>query len=308
MESKSLRIAYGEALVELAEENSNVVVLDADLSHATMTHLFKSKYPDRHFNMGIAEADMMCHAAGMASMGLIPFASTFAIFGAGRGYEQIRNSISYPNFNVKFGLTHSGLSVGEDGGSHQSIEDIALMRVLPGMTVLVPCDAIETKKAVKAAAKIDGPVFIRVARPVVPIYTDESTPFEVGKGNVMVDGNDVCIITAGLMMGPVLEACEKLKADGISVAVINLHTIKPIDDELILKYANKCKAIVTVEEHSVIGGLGSAVADVIVGKTSCKFAKVGIQDRFGQSGKPDLLFEEYGLTCDNIIKNCKELL
>jgi transketolase len=306
-ESKSLRVAYGEALVELGKKNNNIVVLDADLSHATMTNAFAAAYPDRFYNFGIAEANMMCAAAGFAHSGLIPFVSTFALFGTGRAYEEIRNSISYVNANVKFGLSHSGLSVGEDGGSHQSIEDIALMRELPGMTIFVPCDPLETKKAVFAAAEINGPVYIRVARPVVDTVTTPDTPFVPGKANVMRDGSDVCIMATGLMIPRALQAAEMLAADGISAAVVNFHTIKPIDRECILTMANKCGAVVTAEEHSIIGGLGSAVAEVLAGNSSAKFARVGIQDKFGKSGKPDELFAAYGLTAENIAEQCKAL-
>ena len=307
-ESKSLRVAYGEALVELGAKNDKVVVMDADLAHATMTSTFAAKYPDRFFNFGIAEANMVCGAAGFAHSGFLPFVSTFALFGAGRAYEQIRNSVSYVNANVKFGLSHSGLCVGEDGGSHQSIEDIALMRVLPDMTIFVPCDAVEMKKAVFAAAGIDGPVYIRVARPVCDILTKESDPFIPGKANVLRDGVDVCVIAAGLMIPEALKAVELLEKDGVSAAVINMHTIKPIDSEIILTMAGKCGAIVTAEEHSIIGGLGSAVAEVLAGRSAAKFARVGIQDKFGQSGKPADLFKAYGLTAENIAETCRMIL
>lgn len=307
-ESKSLRVAYGEALVELGTKNDKVVVMDADLAHATMTSTFAAKYPDRFFNFGIAEANMVCGAAGFAHSGFLPFVSTFALFGAGRAYEQIRNSVSYVNANVKFGLSHSGLCVGEDGGSHQSIEDIALMRVLPDMTIFGPCDAVEMRKAVFAAAEIDGPVYIRVARPVCDIFTKESDPFIPGKANVLRDGVDVCVIAAGLMIPEALKAVELLEKDGVSAAVINMHTIKPIDSEIILTMAGKCGAIVTAEEHSVIGGLGSAVAEVLAGRSAAKFARVGIQDKFGQSGKPADLFKAYGLTAENIAETCRMIL
>jgi len=307
-ESKSLRVAYGEALVELGAKNENIVVMDADLAHATMTSSFSSVYPNRFFNFGIAEANMMCAAAGFAHSGLIPFVSTFALFGTGRAYEEIRNSISYVNANVKFGLSHSGLSVGEDGGSHQSIEDISLMRGLPGMTIFVPCDSIEMKKAVFAAAEIDGPVYIRVARPVVESITELDTPFIPGKANVMRDGSDVCIMATGLMVPYALQAANMLAADGISTAVVNFHTIKPIDRECILAMADKCGAVVTAEEHSIIGGLGSAVAEVLAGNSSAKFARVGIQDKFGKSGKPAELFAAYGLTAENIAAQCKNII
>ena len=305
---KSLRVAYGEALVKLGEKNDKVVVLDADLAHATQTAMFKEKFPDRHFNMGIAEANMMCAAAGFAHTGYIPFASTFALFGAGRAFEQIRNSIAYTNCNVKFGFSHSGLSVGEDGGSHQSIEDIALMREMPHMTIFVPCDPAETEKAVMAAAEINGPVYIRVARPVCDDLTTADTPFIPGKANVMREGTDVCIISCGLMISRALAAAELLEKDGISAAVVNMHTIKPIDSEIILKMNQTCKAIVTAEEHSIIGGLGSAVAEVLAGHDGAKFARIGIEDKFGKSGKPDQLFEAYGLTAENIAAKSKELL
>ncbi len=305
---KSLRVAYGEALVKLGAKNEKVVALDADLAHATMSATFAAAYPDRFYNMGIAEANMMCAAAGFAHTGYIPFASTFALFGSGRAYEQIRNSICYTNANVKFAFSHSGLSVGEDGGSHQSIEDIALMREMPNMTVFVPCDPKETEKAVMAAAEIDGPVYIRVARPVCEDITEEDTPFIPGKANIMRDGNDVCIITAGLMVPIALKAAEELEKEGISAAVVNMHTIKPIDAEIILEMNKRCKGIVTAEEHSVIGGLGSAVAEVLAGNAGAKFERVGIQDKFGKSGKPDQLFAAYGLTAENIIEKCKATL
>jgi len=307
-ESKSLRVAYGEALAELGAKNDKIVVMDADLSHATMTSIFAAKYPNRFFNFGLAETNMMCAAAGFAHSGLVPFVSTFAIFGTGRAYEQIRNSISYVNANVKFGLSHSGLSVGEDGGSHQSIEDIALMRVLPGMTIFVPCDPIETKKAVFAAAEINGPVYIRVARPIVETITTNETPFIPGKANIMKDGSDICIIATGLMLREALRAADMLSTEGINASVVNFHTIKPFDTECVLKMAEKCGAVVTAEEHSIIGGLGSAVAEVLAGHSCAKFVRVGIQDKFGKSGKPADLFAAYGLTAENIAAQCKSLI
>jgi transketolase len=307
-EAKSLRVAYGEALVELGARNDKVVVLDADLAHATMTSMFEAKYPDRFYNFGLAEANMMCAAAGFAHSGLMPFASTFALFGTGRAYEQIRNSIAYVNANVKFGLSHSGLSVGEDGGSHQSVEDIALMRVVPNMTIFVPCDPVETKKAVFAAAEINGPVYIRVARPIVETLTEESTPFVPGKANLMRQGDDVCIVATGLMVKDALKASELLRGKGVRASVLNVHTIKPIDAEAILERAGACGALVTVEEHSVIGGLGSAVAEVLAGNSAAQFARMGIQDRFGISGKPADLFEHFGLTAAHIVSRCESLL
>ena len=305
---KSLRVAYGEALVKLGAKNDKVVVFDADLAHATMSCLFADAYPDRHYNMGIAEANMMCAAAGFAHTGYIPFASTFALFGSGRAYEQIRNSIAYTNANVKFGFSHSGLSVGEDGGSHQAIEDVALMREIPNMTVFVPCDPAETEKAVFAAAEIDGPVYIRVARPVVEDITTEDTPFIPGKANIMKDGTDVCIIAMGLMVPKALEAAKLLEAEGISAAVVNMHTVKPIDKETVLAMNEKCKGIVVAEEHSVISGLGSAVAEVLARHNKTKVKFVDIQDKFGKSGKPDDLFKAYGLTAENIAAKAKATL
>jgi transketolase len=305
---KSLRVAYGESLVKLGSENEKVVVLDADLAHATQTCMFQKEFPDRFFNMGIAEANLMCTAAGFADKGYIPFASTFALFGAGRAYEQIRNSISYTNANVKFGFSHSGLSVGEDGGSHQSIEDIALMREMPNMTIFVPCDPEETEKAVQAAAKINGPVYIRVARPVCEDITTTDTPFIPGKANVMKEGNDICIISCGLMIPEALKASRELEKEGIHASVVNMHTIKPIDKDIILKMNETCKGIVTLEEHSVIGGLGSAVAEVLAGHNGARFKSLGIQDKFGKSGKPEQLFEAYGLTAGHVVTTCKELL
>jgi len=307
-DAKSLRVAYGEALVELGAANDKVVVLDADLAHATMTSMFEAKYPDRFYNFGLAEANMMCAAAGFAHSGLLPFASTFALFGTGRAYEQIRNSIAYVNANVKFGLSHSGLSVGEDGGSHQSIEDIALMRVVPNMTIFVPCDPVETRKAVFAAAEIDGPVYIRVARPVVDILTTPETPFVPGKAVVLRDGSDVCILATGLMVKEAIRASESLEAEGIRAAVVDVHTIKPFDAELVLAMAGKCGRLLSVEEHSVIGGLGSAVAETLAGNSPARFRRMGILDRFGFSGKPADLFEAFGLTAGHIEKECRALV
>ncbi len=299
-EIKSTRIAYGEALVKLGAADEKVVVCDADLAHATMTAYFADKYPDRFYNFGIAESNMMGASAGLAHSGYTVFASTFAIFGAGRAYEQVRNAICYTNANVKLGLSHAGPSCGEDGGSHQAIEDIALMRVLPRMTVLVPCDAVEMEKAVFAAAKIDGPVFIRTGRLPTEVITTEETPFEVGKALQLRDGKDVAIIACGILVPQAMHAAEELAAEGIEARVINLHTIKPIDSEAILAAAKDCGAIVTAEEHSIIGGLGSAVAEELMGKVCVPFERVGVQDRFGQSGKPALLAEEYGLTAKDI--------
>ncbi|MCB7318891.1 transketolase family protein [Lacrimispora sp. 210928-DFI.3.58] len=306
-ELKAIRVAYGEALAELGEKNEKVVVLDADLAHATMTATFGNKFPERFFNAGIAEANMVDMAAGLSTMGYIPFASTFAIFGTGRAYDQVRNGCAYPNFNVKFGMTHAGITLGEDGGSHQAIEDLALMRVIPGMTVIVPCDAKETHRAVAAVAEMQGPAYLRLARLPSPVF-EEEMPFEIGKANVLREGTDVAVFSCGIMVSTALECAKRLEADGISAAVINMHTIKPIDRECILKYAGSCKKIVTVEEHSVIGGLGDAVGDVLLQeRCHVAFKKIGVQDRFGQSGKPSDLLEEYGLSEDQVYRQIKEM-
>ena len=305
---KAIRAAYGEAVTKLGATNNKIIVLDADLSNATQTKTFKKEFPDRFYNVGIAESNLMGIASGLAYQGYIPFASTFAVFGTGRAFEIIRNQIAYVNLNVKIALTHSGISVGEDGGSHQSVEDIAIMRALPNMTIIVPCDAIETEKAVKAAAEFNGPVYLRLARPVVEDVTNVDDKFEIGKASILKDGNDACIIACGLMVSKALDAANELTKNGIDTAVINMHTIKPLDKETVLKYNSKCKVIVTAEEHSIIGGLGSAVAETIAGSAGAKFAIVGIEDKFGHSGNPDKLFEEYGLTKDNIIKKVKDNL
>lgn len=306
--AKSTREAYGEALAELGAVNDKIVVMDADLSGSTKTSTFRKAFPDRFFNFGIAEANMVCAAAGFAFSGYIPFASTFAIFGTGRAYEQIRNTVAYTGANVKIACSHAGLSVGEDGGSHQALEDISLMRELPGMTVLVPCDAAEAKKAVKAAVEINGPVYLRLSRPNTDAVTDEDSPFVPGKANVLRDGSDAAIFATGLMVSRALKAAELLEQEGISAAVLNFHTIKPIDAEAILDYNGKVRAIVTAEEHFTVGGLGSAVAEVLAGHAGARFDRVGVEDRFGQSGKPDALFEEYGLTAENIVARVKALL
>ena len=306
-EKIATREAYGKALVELGEQNKNVVVLDADLAGATMTKYFKAAHPDRFFDCGIAEANMMNIGAGLSTMGLIPFCSTFAMFGAGRAYEQIRNSIAYPKFNVKICCSHAGVSVGEDGGSHQSIEDIGLMRLIPGMTVIVPADANEARKATFALAEFRGPAYMRLARLATPVF-EEDYPFEIGKANVLREGKDVAVFACGLMVNETLEAARMLAAEGIEISVINVHTIKPIDAPCVTEYAQKCGNVVTVEEHSVIGGLGDAVADVLMGKVCCKFRKIGVNDQFGQSGKAADVLREYGLTADQIAAKIKEAL
>lgn len=306
-EKIATREAYGKALVELGKKNDKVVVLDADLAGATMTKYFKAEFPDRFYDCGIAEANMVNISAGLSTMGLIPFCSTFAMFGAGRAYEQIRNSVAYPKFNVKICCSHAGVSVGEDGGSHQSVEDIALMRLVPGMTVVVPADAKEAEKATFAIAELQGPVYMRTARLATPVF-EEDYPFEIGKANVLREGKDAAVFACGLMVNEALEAAKLLAAEGIEISVINMHTIKPLDAECVLKYAKECGNVVTVEEHSVIGGLGDAVADVLMGNVCCKFKKIGIYDQFGQSGKAADVLREYGLTADQIAAKIKETL
>lgn len=307
MSEKATRAAYGEALAELGKVNDKVVVLDADLSKSTMTATFQKAFPDRFFNIGIAEANMVDMAAGMSTMGLIPFCSTFAMFGAGRVYEQIRNSIAYPRLNVKLCMSHAGVSVGEDGASHQCLEDLALMRVIPGMTVICPADANETRKAVFAAAEMEGPVYIRLARLATPVF-EEDYPFEIGKANVLREGTDVAVFATGLMVSEALKAADLLAAQGVSAAVINVHTVKPIDADCVTEWAKKCGRVVTVEEHSVIGGLGDAVAGVLMGKVDCAFRKIGVQDQFGQSGKAWEVLAEYGLTAPQIAESIKEMV
>lgn len=307
MSEKATRAAYGEALAELGKGNDKVVVLDADLSKSTMTATFQKAFPDRFFNIGIAEANMVDMAAGMSTMGLIPFCSTFAMFGAGRVYEQIRNSIAYPRLNVKLCMSHAGVSVGEDGASHQCLEDLALMRVIPGMTVICPADANETRKAVFAAAEMEGPVYIRLARLATPVF-EEDYPFEIGKANVLREGADVAVFATGLMVSEALKAADLLAAQGVSAAVINVHTVKPIDADCVTEWARKCGRVVTVEEHSVIGGLGDAVAGVLMGKVDCAFRKIGVQDQFGQSGKAWEVLAEYGLTAPQIAESIKEMV
>lgn len=307
MSEKATRAAYGEALAELGKVNDKVVVLDADLSKSTMTATFQKAFPDRFFNIGIAEANMVDMAAGMSTMGLIPFCSTFAMFGAGRVYEQIRNSIAYPRLNVKLCMSHAGVSVGEDGASHQCLEDLALMRVIPGMTVICPADASETRKAVFAAAEMEGPVYIRLARLATPVF-EEDYPFEIGKANVLREGTDVAVFATGLMVSEALKAADLLAAQGVSAAVINVHTVKPIDADCVAEWARKCGRVVTVEEHSVIGGLGDAVAGVLMGKVDCAFRKIGVQDQFGQSGKAWEVLAEYGLTAPQIAESIKEMV
>ena len=308
MIKKATREAYGEALVELGKINENVVVLDADLSGSTKTSMFKKAFPERHFNVGIAEADLIGTAAGFAACGKTAFASTFAMFAAGRAFEQIRNTVAYPKLNVKIAPTHAGISVGEDGGSHQSVEDIAIMRAIPGMVVLSPADAVETKKMVFAAAEYDGPVYIRMGRLNVPVLFDDNYDFQIGIANTLRDGKDVTIAATGLMVAEALKAAEELEKEGISVRVINVGTIKPLDGETILKAAQETKFIVTAEEHSVIGGLGSAVSEFLSEVHPTKVKKVGIYDKFGQSGTGEELLQKYELTAEKLISVIKENL
>jgi len=302
------REAYGKALLKLGATNNNVVVLDADLSKSTKTADFGAAHPERFINVGIAEQNLMGIAAGLASYGKIPFASTFAIFATGRAFEIIRNSVCYPNLNVKIAATHAGISVGEDGGSHQSVEDIALMNALPNMTVIVPADARETEAVIEYAAAHDGPVYIRLGRLAAEDLFDESYTYQHGKGVELVDGSDVAIFATGLMTAEAKKAAETLKADGINVRVIHIPTIKPIDRAIIEKAARECKFIVTAEEHSVIGGLGSVVADVVTETYPTKVVKIGLNDTFGESGTPAELLEKYGMTAANVVRIVKENL
>ena len=309
MEKKATRESYGEALVMLAEKRPDLIVLDADLAAATKTGTFKKAYPDRFFDCGIAEADMMGVAAGIATTGKLVFASSFAMFAAGRAFEIVRNSICYPHLNVKIGATHAGISVGEDGASHQCNEDIALMRVLPGMTIINPADDVEAKAAVLAMADYVGPTYMRFGRLAVPIFNDPATyKFELGKGIQLRNGKDVTIIATGRMVGAAIEAAKVLAEQGIDARVINIHTIKPIDREIIIAAAKETGKIITVEEHSVIGGLGSAVAEVVTGSVPVPVIKIGVDDRFGHSGPAPALLKEFGLSADNIVKVTKEAL
>lgn len=307
-EKIATREAYGNALAELGEKY-DFVVLDADLAAATKTGVFKKKYPERFFDCGIAEGNMVTVAAGIASTGKIPFVSTFAMFAAGRAFEQIRNSVAYPHLNVKIGATHAGITVGEDGATHQCLEDIGTMRTVPGMVIINPADAVEARAAVEAALNHDGPVYMRFGRLAVPVFNDaESYKFELGKGIQLCDGNDVTIIATGIMVNMAVEAAELLKAEGISARVINIHTIKPIDREIIAKAAKETGAIVTAEEHNIIGGLGSAVAEVVCEECPVPVVRLGVEDQFGRSGKVPALLEMYGLTKENIVAKAKKAI
>lgn len=301
------RASYGNALVELGKKHDNLVVLDADLAAATQTGVFKKEFPERHIDCGIAECNMMGIAAGIATTGKVPFVSSFAMFAAGRAFEQVRNSVGYPHLNVKIGATHAGISVGEDGATHQCNEDIALMRTIPGMTIINPSDDVEAKAAVEAAYEMEGPVYLRFGRLAVPVINDKPDyKFEIGKGVLLKEGTDVTIVATGLCVGGAVEAAEKLAADGINAEVINIHTIKPLDEDIILNSAKKTGKVVVAEEHSVIGGLGSAVCDCLSAKLPTPVCKIGVNDVFGESGPAVKLLEKYGLDGQGIYEKVKE--
>ncbi len=299
------RDSYGNALKELGAEHPDLVVLDADLAGATKTGTFQKAFPERHFDFGIAEANMICAAAGMSTTGLVPFASSFAMFAAGRAFEQVRNSIGYPHLNVKIGATHGGISVGEDGASHQCCEDFALMRSIPGMTVICPADDVEAKAAVRAAYEMEGPVYLRFGRLAVPVFHSEDYQFQIGKGEVLKDGSDVAIIANGLLVYEAVKAAEALEAEGIHAMVINMATIKPLDNDLVLEAAKKCGRVITCEEHSVIGGLGEAVCSLLSEKHPTPVKRIGVNDEFGHSGPAAALLEQFGLTAPHIVDVAK---
>ena len=301
------RDSYGKALTELGAEFDNLVVLDADLAGATKTGVFQKAFPDRHFDCGIAEANMICMAAGLSTTGLVPFASSFAMFAAGRAFEQVRNSIGYPHLNVKIGATHGGISVGEDGASHQCCEDFALMRSIPGMTVICPADDVEAKAAVRAAYEMEGPVYLRFGRLAVPVFHGEDYKFEIGKGEVIREGTDVAIIANGLLVYEAIQAGEILAEAGINAMVINMATIKPLDEELVIEAAKKCGKVITCEEHSVIGGLGEAVCSVLSEKCPTVVRRIGVNDEFGHSGPAVALLKQFGLSAENIVAVAKDL-
>ena len=300
------RDAYGKALAALGAEHENLVVLDADLANATKTQTFQKAFPDRHFDCGIAEANMICVAAGMSTVGLVPFASSFAMFASGRAFEQVRNSIGYPHLNVKIGATHGGISVGEDGASHQCCEDFALMRSIPGMTVICPADGVEAEAAVKAAYEMDGPVYLRFGRLAIPVFHEEGFNFRIGKGEVLRDGTDVAIIANGLLVYEAIQAGEALAEMGINAMVINMATVKPLDEELVLSAAKKCGKVITCEEHSVIGGLGEAVCSVLSEKLPTPVRRIGVNDEFGHSGPAVPLLKQFGLSADHIVEVARE--
>ena len=299
------RDSYGNALKELGAEHPDLVVLDADLAGATKTGTFQKAFPERHFDFGIAEANMICAAAGMSTTGLVPFASSFAMFAAGRAFEQVRNSIGYPHLNVKIGATHGGISVGEDGASHQCCEDFALMRSIPGMTVICPADDVEAKAAVRAAYEMEGPVYLRFGRLAVPVFHSEDYQFQIGKGEVLKDGSDVAIIANGLLVYEAVKAAGALVAEGIHAMVINMATIKPLDNDLVLEAAKKCGRVITCEEHSVIGGLGEAVCSLLSEKHPTPVKRIGVNDEFGHSGPAAALLEQFGLTAPHIVDVAK---
>ncbi|MBE6958596.1 MAG: transketolase family protein [Ruminococcaceae bacterium] len=301
------RDAYGAALAKLGAEHENLVVLDADLAGATKTGVFKKAFPDRFFDCGIAEGNMICMAAGLSTTGLVPFASSFAMFAAGRAFEQVRNSIGYPHLNVKIGATHGGISVGEDGASHQCCEDFALMRSIPGMTVICPADGVEAEAAVKAAYEMEGPVYLRFGRLAIPQFHEEGFNFRIGKGEILRDGTDVAIIANGLLVYEAIQAGEMLAEAGINAMVINMATIKPLDEELVIEAAKKCGKVITCEEHSVIGGLGEAVAAVLSEKCPTVMRRIGVNDEFGHSGPAAALLKQFGLSAENIVATAKEL-
>ena len=300
------RDAYGKALAALGAEHENLVVLDADLANATKTQTFQKAFPDRHFDCGIAEANMICVAAGMSTTGLVPFASSFAMFASGRAFEQVRNSIGYPHLNVKIGATHGGISVGEDGASHQCCEDFALMRSIPGMTVICPADGVEAEAAVKAAYEMDGPVYLRFGRLAIPVFHEEGFNFQIGKGEVLRDGTDVAIIANGLLVYEAIQAGEALAEMGINAMVINMATVKPLDEELVLEAAKKCGRIITCEEHSVIGGLGEAVCSLLSEKLPTPVRRIGVNDEFGHSGPAAALLKQFGLSAEHIVEVAKD--
>ena len=306
MKKVATRDSYGAALCELGAQYDNLVVLDADLAGATKTGTFKKAFPDRFFDCGIAEANMICMATGMSTMGLVPFASSFAMFAAGRAFEQVRNSIGYPHLNVKIGATHGGISVGEDGASHQCCEDFALMRSIPGMTVICPADDIEAKAAVKAAYEMNGPVYLRFGRLAVPVFHSEDYKFQIGKGEIVKDGTDVAIIANGLLAYEAIKAGEMLAEAGINAMVINMATIKPLDEELVLEAAKKCGKVITCEEHSIIGGLGEAVCAVLSEKLPTPVKRIGVNDEFGHSGPAVDLLKQFGLCAEHIVEVAKD--
>ena len=306
MKKVATRDSYGAALVELGAQCEDLVVLDADLAGATKTSVFQKAYPNRHFDFGIAEANMVSAAAGMSTAGLVPFASSFAMFAAGRAFEQVRNSIGYPHLNVKIGATHGGISVGEDGASHQCCEDFALMRSIPGMTVICPADDVEAKAAVKAAYEHKGPVYLRFGRLAVPVFHSEDYKFQIGKGEVVKDGTDVAIIANGLLVYEAITAAEELQAAGINAMVINMATIKPLDEELVLAAAKKCGKVITCEEHSIIGGLGEAVCALLSEKLPTPVKRIGVNDEFGHSGPAAALLKQFGLSAEHIAEVAKD--